>query len=66
MKNRKEREIMTKREQAEIILRELDKEYGIPSYMEDDAIRGIMAGLTQIEKQEGATEEGWQIGECLA
>ena len=54
MKNRKEREIMTKREQAEIILRELDKEYGIPSYLEDDAIRGIMAGLTQIEKKEGA------------
>ncbi len=44
---------MTKREQAEIILRELDKEYGVPSYLEDDAIRGIMAGLTQIEKRKG-------------
>lgn len=47
---------MSKREQAKIILEELDKEYSIPYYLEDDVIRGIVSGLCRIEK-EGAEIE---------
>lgn len=43
---------MSKRDKAQIILEELNEEYTIPSYMEEDAIRGIMAGLKRIEKEE--------------
>ena len=39
-------------EQAQIILRELDKEYSISSYMEEFALRGIVAGLKKIKKLE--------------
>lgn len=48
---------MSKREQAKIIMEELDKQYTIPAYMEEDAIKGIIAGLKRIE-QEGAAENG--------
>lgn len=42
---------MSKREQAQIILEELNEEYTIPTYMEEYAIRGIMAGLNRIEQE---------------
>lgn len=42
---------MSKREQAKIILEELDKEYSVPYYLEDDVIRGIVSGLCRIEKE---------------
>ena len=42
---------MTKKEQAQIILEELDKYYSIPAYMEEYAIKGIIAGLNKIEKE---------------
>lgn len=43
---------MSINEQAKIILRELDKEYSVPSYMEEYAIRGIIAGLKKIKRME--------------
>lgn len=48
---------MSKREQAKIILEELDKEYSIPHYLEDDVIRGIISGLCRIEKEGSKLEE---------
>lgn len=48
---------MDKRKQACIILEELDKQYTIPSYMEEYAIKGIIEGLKRIE-QEGDAEHG--------
>ena len=51
---------MTKQEQAQIIFREVDEEYSIPSYMEDDVIRGIMAGLKKIEAASREDESTWQ------
>ena len=51
----KEQEI--RRKQARIILGELYKEYEIPSYLEDDALRGIERGLLRLEK-EGRQQEG--------
>ena len=48
---------MSKREQAKIIMDELDKHYTIPTYMEEYAIKGIIAGLKRIE-QEGDAEHG--------
>lgn len=47
---------MSKQEQARIILEELNEEYTIPCYMEDDVIRGIVAGLVRIEKEGGRIE----------
>lgn len=44
-------------EQAQIILEEVDGEYSIPGYLEDDVLRGIIAGLRRIEK-EGGTNGG--------
>ena len=46
---------MSKAEKAKIILAELNKEYSIPSYMEEDVLRGIVAGLTKVEKKESRT-----------
>lgn len=43
---------MTKTEKAKIILAELNKEYTIPSYMEEDVLKGLVAGLVKIEKKE--------------
>lgn len=43
-------------EQARIILEELDKQYTIPTYMEEYAIKGITAGLKRIEKEERTKE----------
>lgn len=43
-------------EKAKIILRELDKEYSISSYMEVFALRGITAGLRKIKKLEEQEE----------
>ena len=43
---------MSINEQAKIILRELDKEYSISSYMEEFALRGIVAGLKKIKRME--------------
>lgn len=40
---------MDKRTQAQIILEELNEQYSIPTYMEEYAIKGILAGLTRIE-----------------
>ena len=42
---------MSKREQAQIILEEINEVYTIPTYMEEYAIRGIIAGLKRIEKE---------------
>ena len=42
---------MSKGEQARIILEELDKEYPVPHYLEDDAIQGIVSGLCRIERE---------------
>lgn len=47
---------MSIKEQAEIILRELDKEYSISSYMEEFALKGIIAGLKKIKKLEEQEE----------
>lgn len=44
---------MSKKEQARIILEELDKEYSVPYYLEDDVIRGIVFGLCRIERGGG-------------
>ncbi len=52
----KEQEIRKK--QARIILAELNREYEIPSYLEDDALRGIERGLLRLEK-EGRFRDGW-------
>lgn len=46
---------MSKAEKGKIILAELNKEYSIPSYMEEDVLRGIVAGLTRVEKKESLT-----------
>lgn len=46
---------MSKAEKAKIILAELNKEYSIPSYMEEDVLKGIVAGLTRVEKKENRT-----------
>lgn len=43
---------MTKEKKAKIILKELDNEYSVPSYMEEYAIRGIIKALSIIEKKE--------------
>ena len=43
---------MSKEEQAKIILRELNKFYSVPTYMEKYAIRGIIAGLDKITARE--------------
>ena len=43
---------MSKEEQAKIILRELNKVYSIPTYMEKFAIKGLMSGLDKIEAKE--------------
>ena len=51
----KEKEIRQK--QARIILAELNKEYEIPSYLEDDALRGIERGILRLEK-EGRQKDG--------
>lgn len=51
----KEQEI--RRKQARIILAELNREYEIPSYLEDDALRGIERGLLRLEK-EGRFKDG--------
>ena len=42
---------MSRREQAQIILEEVDEEFTIPSYMEEYVLRGIMAGLKRIEQE---------------
>ncbi len=42
---------MSRRERAQIILEELNKQYTIPSYMEEDVLKGIMAGLKRIEQE---------------
>lgn len=49
---------MSKSEQAQIILEELDKQYSIPAYMEEYAIKGIIAGIKRIEEKE-AKEHLW-------
>mgnify|MGYP001033966047 FL=1 len=43
---------MNKEEQAKIILKELNKFYSVPTYMETYAIKGIMSGLDQIAAKE--------------
>lgn len=43
---------MSKEEQAKIILRELNKFYSVPTYMEKYAIKGIMSGLDKIKAKE--------------
>lgn len=48
---------LTKQEQARIIMEEVNEEFTIPGYMEDDVIRGILKGLTRIEKEGRAYEE---------
>lgn len=48
---------MTKKEQAMIILEELNEEYTISTYMEEDVIRGIIAGLVRIEREGGFNSE---------
>lgn len=45
---------MSKEEKAKIILAELNNEYSIPSYMEEDVLKGIIAGLAKIEREEKA------------
>lgn len=40
-------------EKAKIILRELNEEYTIPSYMEEYALKGIITGLSKIEQSLG-------------
>lgn len=42
---------MSKKEQAQIILEELNEQYTIPTYMEEDALKGIIAGLKRIEQE---------------
>lgn len=42
---------MSRKEQAQIILEELNEQYTIPSYMEEYALRGIIAGLKRIEQE---------------
>ncbi len=44
---------MSRREKAQIILEELNEEYTIPGYMEEDVLKGIMAGLKRIEQEGG-------------
>ena len=48
--------MMSIKEKARIILESLNEEYSIPSYMEDDVIRGIVAGLIWIRKEGGEDE----------
>ncbi|WP_154430266.1 hypothetical protein [Roseburia porci] len=43
---------MSKEEKAKIILKEVNDEYTLSSYMEDDILRGIIKALTIIEKRE--------------
>lgn len=43
---------MSKKEQAQIILEELNEQYTIPSYMEEYALKGIIAGLKRLEREE--------------
>ena len=43
---------MSKEEQAKIILRELNKFYSVPTYMEKYAIKGIVSGLNEIAAKE--------------
>lgn len=43
---------MDKKKQAQIILEELNEQYMIPSYMEEYALKGIIAGLKRIEEEE--------------
>lgn len=47
-----EDENVTKEEKARIIFEEVDRESAISTYLEDDVMRGIIAGLTRIEKGE--------------
>lgn len=42
---------MSRKEQAQIILEELNEQYTIPTYMEEYALRGIIAGLKRIEQE---------------
>lgn len=51
---------MTKRQQAEIILQEVNEQYTIPTYMEDFVMKGILTALTKIELEE--KKEGEQYG----
>ena len=44
---------MSREEQAEIILQELNKVYSVPTYMEKYAINGIVNGLEEIARKEG-------------
>lgn len=53
---------MDKRTQAQIILEELNEQYSIPTYMEEYAIKGILAGLTRIELAEETAEKLKQPG----
>lgn len=48
---------MKKIEKAKIILRELNEEYTISSYMEEYVLKGIITGLSKIEKQEEKENE---------
>lgn len=47
-----EKVIMTREEQAKIILREIDEVYSVSTYMEKYVINAIMAGLDEIYSQE--------------
>lgn len=48
---------MDKQEKAQIILKEVDETYCIPTYMEEYVKRAIVRALTKIEKEEGAEIE---------
>ena len=54
---KRKEDTMTKKEQALIILEELNEEYTISTYMEEDVIRGIVAGLVRIEREGGFNSE---------
>ena len=42
---------MSREEMARIILEEINEEYTISTYLEDDVLKGIIAGLKRIEKK---------------
>jgi len=47
---------VSKKEMAGNILEELNQEYSVPGYLEENVLRGIMAGLRRIEKEGGGIE----------
>ena len=62
-----EKVIMTREEQAKIILREIDEVYSVSTYMEKYVINAIMAGLDEIysKEEKDQIDEKWKIVSVL-